>query len=217
MTPRPSTCVGCPLHETSIAGFCPDKIPVKSKYLFLAEAPGATEIAKSEPMVGKAGFVLHNWLLKSVEVLKLAQERKEIGFANVLRCLPNEVQGRPYPRGKDQELAEQHCRQYDNWPSTIHTVILFGEHSQRLIFGEELADEDRVDRQLGHDLKGVMGRIGRVYEKDGKRWVFAPHPAYILRQPALVQHGQRAMQIAVNTETEVVVSYVAWNNAIKEM
>ena len=96
------------------------------------------------------------------------------------------------------------------------TIILCGESPQRYFFSEELADEDRVDRQLNHDVKGVMGRIGRVYEKDGKRWVFAPHPAYILRQPALVQHGQQALQIAANTERYVEPDYIPWNDAMEQ-
>lgn len=166
-------------------------------------------------MVGDAGFVLKSWLLPAAMELKLAYEKKQVGFANVLRCLPKEVQGRPYPRGKDKEEAERICRQYDSWPDTVHTVVLFGEHAQRLMFGPELEAEDKSDKQLKHDLKGVTGRIGRVYEKDGKRYILAPHPAYILRQPALVTHGQRALEIAAGTSKVIEPDYIPWDAAVE--
>ena len=216
MIPRPASCNGCPLNTTSVPGFCPDKIPKSAQFLFLAEAPGSNEITQAEPMVGKAGFVLKSWLIRAVPSMQLAWERGEIGLANVLRCLPPETKGRPYPSGDIQRQAEQHCRQYDAWPDTVHTVVLFGEHSQRLVFHQELDAEDATDRGLGHTVKGVMGRIGReIMHTDGRRYVFAPHPAFILRSPALVEHGQRALQIAVNTEQLVDVSYVPWEHALE--
>lgn len=217
MLSRPQGCETCPLNTTSKAGFCPDKIPVNAKILFLAEAPGTTEITKAEPMVGKAGFVLREWLVKNVPLLRIAMERDEVGLANVLRCLPKEIQGRPYPRGQEKEQAEAICRQHDAWPDSIHTYVLFGEHSQRLLFKQELEAEDAQDRALGHDLKGVTGRVGRVYERDGKRWVFAPHPAYILRQPALVTHGQRALEIATGVDRVVAPEYHSWVSAMGEL
>ena len=215
MQHRPMSCEGCPLHTTSTLGFCPDKIPSNAEYLLLAEAPGKNEIAQAEPMVGQAGFVLKQWLMPAAIPLKIAYEKGKVGFANVLRCLPKEVQGRAYPKGKDKQEAERLCRQYDSWPSTIHTVILFGEHSQRLHFSPELDAEDATDKRLGHDLKGVMGRIGRVYERDGKRWVFAPHPAFVLRQPALVRHGQEALKIAVGMEKVMEPTYAPWETSIE--
>ena len=217
MIQRPVTCIGCPLNESSVPGFCPDKIPATATYLFLAEAPGATEIKQAVPMVGKAGFVLQNWLVRAVSHLQLAWDKGEIGLANVLRCLPKEVQGRPYPKGKDKEEAERFCRQYDHIPNTVHTVVLFGEHSQHLHFKAELEAEDASDRRLGREVKGVTGRIGREYQKDGKRWIFSAHPAFMLRQPSMVEHGQRALQIASNVEVVVEPSYIPWNDAIQEL
>ncbi len=167
--------------------------------------------------MGRAGFVLKQWLLQAVPLLKLAWERSEITIMNTLRCLPPEIQGRAYPRGQERLDAETYCRQYDSIPESIHTVILFGESPQRCWFREELEVEDAIDRQLQHQLKGVMGRIGRVYTRDGKRWVFAPHPAFILRQPALVQHGQEAMRVAVGTEQLAEPAYLPWEHAMRDL
>ena len=217
MLQRPSTCAGCPLNTVSTPGFCPDKIPKDAEYLFFAEAPGKNEIAQAEPMVGSAGFVLKNWIMPAVLPIKIAYEKNKVGFANVLRCLPKEVQGRPYPKGKDKEEAERICRQYDNIPSSVHTVILCGEHAQRLFFKTELEAEDASDKRIGHELKGVTGRIGRVYERDGRRYVFSPHPAYILRQPALITHGQRALEISVGNDKLVEPSYLPWAMALEQL
>lgn len=218
MIQRPDSCIGCPLHTKSTPGFVPDAVARHQRYVLVAEAPGRNEIDQGKPMVGKAGHVLHNWLLHAVLPLKLAWERGEVTIANTLRCLPNEIQGRAYPRGEEKTQAEEHCRQYDTWRTLPYeTVVLLGEHAQRYWFKDELEAEDVSDRRLGHEVKGVMGRIGRVYERDGRRWVFAPHPAFILRQPALVEHGQAALKIAANIDKIVEVEYTNWDEAMHQM
>lgn len=217
MLNKPEGCKECPLYEKG-KGFCPDRKAKKvAKYLFIGEAPGKNEVAQGKPFVGKAGFVLENWMMRAVPEIQLANERGEIMYANTLRCLPPEVQGRPYPKGEERKLAEAHCRQYDDFPESIHTIVLFGDSPQRAWFGDTLDAEDASDRRLGRDVKGVMGRIGREYEKDGKRWIFAPHPAYILRQPALVAHGQNSLKIAANTHKLVEPDYIAWDNMLGEI
>ena len=138
-------------------------------------------------------------------------------FANTLRCLPPEVQGRAYPKGQEKLDAEAHCRRYDTHSEGLKVVVLFGESPQRAWFKEELEAEDLVDRRLGRDVKGVAGRMGRVYHKEGKRWVFAPHPAWILRQPSLVEHGQACLKIAAGTDTEVAVAYTGWEQAMESL
>ena len=216
MLVKPETCEGCSLYASG-KGYCPDKIAPHARYVFWAEAPGRNEIIQHEPFVGKAGYVLKNWLMHAVLLFKVAFERGEITFANTLRCLPPEIQGRAYPRGEDRRLAEQHCRQYDPSLDGVETIVLFGEAPQRVWFDEELRLEDATDKRLGHDLKGVSGRIGREYLKGGKRWILAPHPAYILRQPALVAHGQAALKIAANQERVVDVEYVPWEAGMEAL
>ena len=212
---KPDGCLGCPLHEKG-QGFVPDQIAPNADYLFIGEAPGKQEIEQSKPFVGKAGHVLKHWLIWAVSPLRLAYEKHKISIANTLRCLPPEVMGRAYPRGEEKTQAEAHCRQYDDF-GDANTVVLFGESAQRYHFQQELAAEDASDRRLAHEVKGVLGRVGREYIRDGKRWIFAPHPAWILRQPALVEHGQAALRIAANTERLVDVEYLPWDAAIREL
>ena len=212
-TPKPAGCDACPLKDKGI-GFVPDRVAKRPRILFIGEAPGKNEVEASEPFVGKAGFALKNWLIRAVSYMQLAWDKGEITLGNTLRCLPPEIQGRAYPKGAEKLQAEACCRQYDSFTPDIHTVVLFGDSPQRAWFRAELDAEDASDRKLGHDVKGVGGRIGREYFKDEKRWVFAPHPAYILRQPSMVEHGQRALQIAAGTDRLVEVDYVGWDEAM---
>lgn len=217
MLKKPDGCDGCPLKDKG-KGYCKDKpAKKKAKYLFIGEVPDKSEINVGEPFAGRAGFVLKNWLIRAVGDLQLAEEKGEITYANTLRCLPPEFQKRAYPKGEEKTLAEAHCRKYDNFPETVETVVLFGDAPQRYWFGEELDAEDAAARRLGRDAPGVMGRIGREYMKDGKRWVFAPNPAFILSQPALVQHGQNSLKIAANTEKLIEPEYTKWQDAIEEL
>lgn len=213
---KPAGCDACPLRHKG-QGFVPDKVARKPRILFIGEAPGKNEVIASEPFIGKAGFALKNWLIRAVAHMQLAWDKGEITLGNTLRCLPPEIQGRAYPKGEERLLAEQCCRQYDNFTGEIHTVVLFGDSPQRAWFREELDAEDASDRRLGRDVKGVMGRVGRVYERSGRRWVFAPHPAFILRQPAIVEHGQQALHIASGQERVVEPDYIPWDAAIQEL
>jgi uracil-DNA glycosylase family 4 len=210
---KPDTCSACPLF-TKGQGFVPDAIVPQPEYVFIGEAPGGNEVEQGAPFVGQAGFVLKQWLMRAVPQIQLAAERNRITIANTLRCLPPMVQGRPYPKGEEKLLAERCCSQYDNL-GDARTVVLFGENAQRKWFGPELEAEDASDRQLQHSLKGTMGRIGRVYNRDGKRWVFNVHPAFILRQPSLVEHGQQALRIAAGVDKVLEVEYAEWNDAIQ--
>lgn len=212
---KPAGCKDCVLEHKG-KGFCPDAQVPDAEYVIFGEAPGPTEIQDGKPFQGKAGFVLKNWLMRAVPTLQMADEKAKISYMNVLKCLPPEVQGRPYPKGDEKLKAEAQCSQYlDLGPAKV--VVLCGESPQRYFFNDELSKEDVEDKSVGHDVKGVMGRIGREYEKDGRRWVFAPHPAYILRQPSLVQHGQNSLKIAANTEKLLVPEYVHWETALREI
>lgn len=213
---KPSTCQGCPLYDTG-RGFVPDDIPANAEYIICGEAPARVECEVGKPFQGQAGFVLKEWLIKAVPELQIALEKKKVGFSNNLKCWPPEVSKRPYPTGDTKRNAEHQCNQYTRWPDTVKTVILCGEHPQRKYFGTELEAEDASDRAIGHDVKGVMGRVGRVMERDGIKWVFAPHPAFILRQPALVGQGQEALKIAVPSTKYHEPKVLAWMTAIEEL
>ena len=214
---KPIGCNSCPLLSSGV-GFAYDEVVDNPEVIFIGEALGETEAKTGKPFQGPAGFVMRSWLVRSVTQLQLLYERKKIYIGNTLRCMPpKNSQGRAYPSGKERLEAEACCRQYDEWQKTsAKTVVLFGEVPQRAFFSAELEREDATDRSLGRSAKGVMGRVGRVYEKAGRRWIFAPHPAFILRQPMLVTHGVEALKIAVGT-TYVEPQTVPWQEAVQEL
>ena len=215
MLAKPETCRSCPIYERG-RGFVPDQIVPHADYLIFGEAPGSVEITEHEPFKGKAGFVLKNWIMRQVPLVQMAAEKRRVSYANVLRCLPPEVQGRPYPRGDERVQAEACCTQYMNL-GDAPVVILCGEVPQRYFFGPDLDAEDATDRQMRHDVKGVTGRVGRIYERDGKRWVFCLHPAYVLRQPSMVEHAQRAFQIATGAERILEPQILKWEHAMMDL
>lgn len=205
-------CSACPLYEKG-KGFVPDTISPDPEYIFVGESPGKQELEAGVPFIGKAGFVLRQWMVKSVPSMQISLEKNKVTIANTLRCLSPEVQGSAYPRGEEKLQAEECCSQYNQF-GDAKTIVLFGEKAQRRWFKSELEAEDAVDRQLNHDTKGVLGRNGREYVKDGKRYVFCVHPAAILRQPSLVESGQAALRIAAETERVADVEYVDWSTIV---
>ncbi|HVI40679.1 MAG TPA: uracil-DNA glycosylase family protein, partial [Anaerovoracaceae bacterium] len=89
MLTKPDGCNSCPLKDKG-KGFVPDLTYPNSKYIIFGEAPGKNEIEEGKPFVGKAGFVLKNWLLRVVPQLQLAEEKKKVSYMNILKCLPPE-------------------------------------------------------------------------------------------------------------------------------
>ena len=211
---KPAGCTGCPLLETG-EGFVPDEVVPSPDIVIMAEAPGGTEVESGKPLVGKAGFVLKEWIMKAVPEIQIAYEKKKVSLCNVLKCKPPEHNGRPYPTGDTRVKAEEHCKQYLKLGEP-KLIILCGEVPQRYFFKDELEAEDATDRALGHEAKGVMGRVGRVYTKAGVRYVFAPHPAFVLRQPALVTHAQEAFRIAAGKDKVIEPEIVNWTVAVIE-
>lgn len=215
-------CAGCPLAQSG-NGFVPDAIHPGALFEIRGDRPWRQELATGHPFSGQAGFVLKSWGIAAVPPLKLALDRNQVDLSNTLRCLPPNLERDAYPRKTALRIAaETHCRRFATSAAPI--VILAGEHAQRAEFGPELEAEDTVDRSLGHDIKGVVGRIGRIYERAGRRFVFAPHPSAVLRSPYLVAHLQAALRIAADpqpapsiadlgvTETMPMATDLEWSN-----
>ena len=202
---KPQDCARCSLANLGV-GFVPDLVHPNALFEVRGERPWKHELAANAPFSGQAGFVLKQWGLAAVPQMRVALERQQVDLTNTLRCLPRSLSPKDtYPTKRaDQLAAEECCSQYNK--SAAPVVILAGEHAQRSTFRAELDAEDAVDRSLGHDLKGMMGRIGRQYTRDGRRYVFAPHPSAVLRSPYLVAHLQAALRIAANPMPAPVVA-----------
>lgn len=102
--PKPPGCDGCAFRNVG-RGFCPDYAPENPKLVMWLEAPGQEEILWNEPLMGKAGQMWLNNLVRP-----LGYEKHDVLIVNTLRCNPP---GNHYPTAKTRVNAESHCRQYD--------------------------------------------------------------------------------------------------------
>ena len=202
------------LYESG-KGFVGDEVVPNPEYVILMEAPGKSEVQQGKLLTGSDGFVLKSWGMRTVPTLQVAYEKRKVSVCSLLKCQPPELHGKSYPTGETRELAEAHCRQYLN-VGNPKVIILLGEAPQRYYFRDELTSEDSIDRASGRDVKGVSGRIGRVYERDGIRYVFAPAPSSVLKQPALVGHLQEALKIAAGVEKVIEPEMLQWREAMSQ-
>ena len=200
---KPISCSSCPLYATS-TGYGHDRLgdkPVlpdtdlsRVKLVVWLEALGNTEVAQGLAIVGDSRFVMEQWGFRAVPELQLMNDRGEILYANTLRCRPKKNGDRAYPIGEERTEAERVCRQYDLIPPKI-PILACGEIAQRLFFRQEMLEEDNADKKQGREIRGLMGRLGRVWQKDGRSYIFGPHPAYIMRQPQLIEHLHQVLRI----------------------
>lgn len=207
MLPKPPECSNCPLFQTS-TGFGYDRLgdkPVLAdtdlshvKLVVWLEALGNTEVAQGLAIVGDSRFVIEQWGFRAVPELQVMNERGEILYGNTLRCKPRKNGDRAYPIGEERMAAEQVCRQYDRLPNPTVPVLLCGEIAQRLFFRQELLEEDNADKKQGREIKGMQGRLGRVWQKEGRYFIFGPHPAYIMRQPQFIEHLHQVLRITLD-------------------
>lgn len=148
-------------------GFCLDSgDPRTAKIAFVLEAPGSTELTwkvdegelarrrelypeleeaslrTGAPVVGRAGAVWEQWLLKAAGI-----RREDAYIGNTIRCLsPKSKDGGRYPIGKERVEAERHCRVYDRidlFSPTLAVVVL---HPAALL--RELTPLDLVVKHL---------------------------------------------------------------------
>lgn len=169
-TPKPIGCAECPLHKTGAGFVRPQPLADWSKVRLLVQgdAPGNDERDESLPFVGKAG----HWLRRNI-FGNAGLSDGQVWFDTVLRCQPpRNKAGDDYPIGADRKLAEQCCRQYDQWNDVPASVPLLcvGSKSLNQWFGVEQISE------YHGDIRSIDGRlVGATY-----------HPSAVMRNPNLL-------------------------------
>lgn len=184
----PERCYSCPLYaakEQLVHPLIPTEICESTSIVFVGEAPGKEEDTQGVPFIGPAGQLLRK------EIAKVTSHG--YSFSNVVRCNPRDEGNRP---PTEQEIA---C---------CHTYLL-----------EDLAAlQPKVVVLLGGCAIGVFKEfetVGSVrgkpfpvkYQINGIETEFtalpAYHPAYVLRNPNLInvlsQDIQRAYQLLLGT------------------
>lgn len=99
---KPSHCLTCPLYEKG-QGYVVSDGTGRNGVILLGEALGASEVARSLPFAGDAGFQLNRTLQRT------SLERKDFTITNCVRCRPpnNWMEGAPWEKD-----ALEHCSHY---------------------------------------------------------------------------------------------------------
>ena len=144
-----------------------------SRGMILGEAPGQNESAKGIPFIGRAGEILDTALLIA------GLQRKDIFVTNTIKCRP--------PENRKPEIFEETaCRIYlkrEFEAVDPIAVLALGNHALRASTG----------------LWGISKYVGvwqSVPRRSLENLLVLPcwHPAYILRQPGLLNDFQIYVQ-----------------------
>jgi len=107
---KPPSCSLCPCCPKT-HGFIYDYVGRDPKLAVVFPSPSKDEVNERTPLAGNMGW----WFLKHfIEPLGYTKENLVISY--VLRCKQPwswRKKGDDYPTGRDRELAETRCRQYD--------------------------------------------------------------------------------------------------------
>lgn len=150
-------CTRCPLAKTrnrAVMG----RGSLKSKILFIAEAPGNNEDADGVPFTGRSGEIFDELLSQA------GMNREDIYLTNVVKCHPPKNRD---PRPEEQEACIPYLK-YETYLIKPRIIVCLGRiAAQRII-----SPEYRISREHG------MFR----FRKD--TWLTAVyHPSAILRDP----------------------------------
>jgi len=132
-----------------------------ARLMFIGEAPGKEEDEQGKPFVGRAGVLL----TKLIEGLGL--KRQDIYIANIIKCRP--------PSNRNPELNEiQSCKPFLLQQIKIidpKVIVLLGSCSLKSLLGED---------------KQISKVRGRQFSIHGRMYIPTYHPAYILRNPLII-------------------------------
>jgi len=150
------SCEKCPLY-LSRTTVVPGEGNVKSKIIFVGEAPGEEEDLKGKPFVGKAGQLLTK-ILHSVNI-----NREEVYITNMVKCRP--------PGNRNPSLSE------------IETCLPYLETQIALINPKIIVTLGNIPTQYLLDSKeGITKLRGQWFDWLGEIKIFPMfHPSYLLR------------------------------------
>jgi len=153
-----SNCTLCELHKTRknvVFG-----VGVRdAEVLFVGEGPGESEDNKGEPFVGRAGILLDDML----RIIGLSR-KENIYIANIVKCRP--------PNNRDPHTAEREA--CIKWLRAQYSLI----KPKIVVCLGRIAAAELIDR----DFK-ITRDHGKIYNKDGVKFMALYHPAALLRDP----------------------------------
>jgi uracil-DNA glycosylase len=151
-------CVRCPLHQgrTHIVHTEGD---LRSRLMFVGEAPGADEDASGRPFVGRAGQLLN----KIIEAIGM--KREDVLIGNVNRCRPP---GNRQPTTEEARTCKPFLLREINIARPDVIVVLGNTAMKNLLDTKE----------------GITRLRGQFQDYKGIKVMPTFHPAYLLRDPS---------------------------------
>ncbi len=137
--------------------FVPGEGPLDTGTMFIGQAPGANEDLQKRPFVGRSGMLLDR-LLNETKVY-----RKNIYITSVVQFFP------PKNREPSKEEIEK-CKPFILRQILIlkpDYIVLLGRVAAKTILGEDSISKSR----------------GRIFRKDGIKYIITLHPSAVLRFP----------------------------------
>jgi uracil-DNA glycosylase len=169
-------CRRCPLGEKTVEGLDPHVFACgnpQSSLMFVAEAPGKTEVESRIPLTGAAGQFFERSILDPAGL-----DRSKVYITNAVLCRPNERNRTPFLG----EIVE--CR--------VHLDAQIMLVSPKLVVTMGNAPLYAVCEEQGITKKRGHGLIMSIPWSDGRRVPVLPmlHPAYNLRGSGLDETRQ---------------------------
>ncbi len=153
------TCTLCRLCEGRTQAV-PGEGPADARVMFVGEGPGLQEDRQGRPFVGPAGQLLNQLLLGA------GLRRPEVFITNIVKCRP--------PNNREPLPGEvEACREYLDGQIALlqpRLICLLGRPATQTLL----------------DPSASIGRVhGRVFERDGLRYMPIYHPAAALHNPGM--------------------------------
>lgn len=180
LTTRIRKCVKCAeLAKTRNSVVIGDG-PIPCDIVFLGEAPGRKEDESGIPFWGMSGDVLTTFAFK----YKL-NRGVDYHILNVLKCRP--------PGNRDPHLQEyKNCLPFlEKQLAAVKpkVVVAFGRYAQAFVLDES---PQRI---------GVLANMGRIIKRPNFYAVLSCHPAYVARNPKVIDAFRSHIRIAKGITT----------------
>lgn len=163
-------CRACNLCETRINVVFSDGSP-NAKIMLIGEAPGADEDKLGKPFVGRAGKLLNQFLEQAGIV-----RARDLYIANTLKCRPPENR-------KPTKTEKTACEKF-----------LKGQIETLKPCAIILCGATAMESFLGATLK-ISAARGKIFEKDGIKFVPIFHPSYLLRNHSTDEGSPRDLML----------------------
>jgi len=136
--------------------------PLKSRIMFIGEAPGKDEDLRGEPFVGRAGKLLDEALAEA------GVRRSQVRISNLVKCRPP---GNRRPRKDEMATCVSLYLQEEIQQVAPRVICALGQTVAEHLSGGRVRIADAVGKEISHTIRGSSARLFVTY-----------HPAACLYQ-----------------------------------